>query len=177
MHGVEACTNIASLSLNKKTPAFALGQNMKGRRLLSILLSALLTALLSALTGLLARLLILLIGLLLATAALLVTLAALLILFIVLVLILRHFKLHHIERALATIPLTAGTFLGKVWNPEDYVSFDIYSVVESRPRNPELLCVSLGHLMVANHYRALAESAERSLHAAWERRFPRMLTA
>jgi hypothetical protein len=34
-----------------------------------------------------------------------------------------------------------------------------------------------GHLMVADHYRALAESAERSLHAAWERRFPRMLTA
>jgi hypothetical protein len=32
-------------------------------------------------------------------------------------------------------------------------------------------------LVVADHYRALAESAERSLHAAWERRFPRMLTA
>jgi hypothetical protein len=33
------------------------------------------------------------------------------------------------------------------------------------------------HLMVAEHYRALAESAERSLNAAWEERFPRMLTA
>jgi hypothetical protein len=32
-------------------------------------------------------------------------------------------------------------------------------------------------LMVAEHYRALAESAERSLNAAWEERFPRMLTA
>jgi hypothetical protein len=33
------------------------------------------------------------------------------------------------------------------------------------------------HLIVAEHYRVLAESAERSLNAAWAERFPRMLTA
>jgi len=33
------------------------------------------------------------------------------------------------------------------------------------------------HLMVAEHYSALADSAERSMKAAWDERFPRMLSA
>jgi len=33
------------------------------------------------------------------------------------------------------------------------------------------------HLMVADHYTELAQSAERSMQAALEERFPRMLTA
>jgi hypothetical protein len=33
------------------------------------------------------------------------------------------------------------------------------------------------HLMVADHYSALARSAERSMKAALEERFPRMMTA
>jgi hypothetical protein len=33
------------------------------------------------------------------------------------------------------------------------------------------------HLMVAEHYSALAERAERSMKAAWDERFPRMLSA
>jgi hypothetical protein len=33
------------------------------------------------------------------------------------------------------------------------------------------------HLMVADHYCALARSAERSMKAALEERFPRMMTA
>jgi hypothetical protein len=33
------------------------------------------------------------------------------------------------------------------------------------------------HLMIADHYSALAQSAERSMKAALEERFPRMLTA
>ena len=33
------------------------------------------------------------------------------------------------------------------------------------------------HLMVAEHFSALAQSAERSMKAALEKRFPRMLTA
>jgi hypothetical protein len=33
------------------------------------------------------------------------------------------------------------------------------------------------HLTVADHYRALAQSTERSMKAALEERFPRMMTA
>jgi len=33
------------------------------------------------------------------------------------------------------------------------------------------------HLMVADHYSALAHSAERSMKVALEERFPRMMTA
>lgn len=33
------------------------------------------------------------------------------------------------------------------------------------------------HLMVAEHYSALAANAERSMRAAWDERFPRMRTA
>jgi hypothetical protein len=33
------------------------------------------------------------------------------------------------------------------------------------------------HLIVADHYSALAHSAERSMKAALEERFPRMMTA
>jgi hypothetical protein len=33
------------------------------------------------------------------------------------------------------------------------------------------------HLMVADHYTALAQSAERSMKAALKERFPRMMTA
>jgi hypothetical protein len=33
------------------------------------------------------------------------------------------------------------------------------------------------HLMVAEHYRAVADSTERSMKAAWAERFPRMVSA
>jgi hypothetical protein len=33
------------------------------------------------------------------------------------------------------------------------------------------------HLMIAEHYGALADNAERSMKAAWLERFPRMLSA